>query len=59
MLKGRDLSAELICYCFNYSRQDIERDVLEHQGESTILARIMAAKQAGGCECQVKNPKGT
>ena len=53
------MMSELVCYCFSYTVADIERDVLEHQGDSTILARIMAAKKDGQCECKVKNPKGT
>jgi hypothetical protein len=51
--------SELVCYCFEYSVADIAQDVRQHAGESTILARIMAEKQKGGCQCQFKNPKGT
>ena len=47
----------LICYCFGYTQQDIIQDVHKN-GKSTILERIMAAKQAGGCQCAVKNPTG-
>ncbi len=47
----------LICYCFNYTATDIEHDVLAH-GRSTILAKIIAEKKAGACQCTTKNPKG-
>ncbi len=53
------MTSELICYCFGYTAADIERDVREHQGDSTILRQILAAKQAGGCDCKNKNPRGT
>ncbi len=48
----------LVCYCFGYSAADIERDVVAN-GRSTILERIAAAKQAGGCSCATRNPAGT
>lgn len=49
--------SELICYCFGYSADDIERDI-RNNGRSTILERIMNEKRAGGCQCMEKNPKG-
>ena len=48
---------ELVCYCFNYTISDIETDVKEN-GKSTIEARIVSEKKAGGCQCEEKNPKG-
>ncbi|MGB9713129.1 MAG: (2Fe-2S)-binding protein [Dissulfurimicrobium sp.] len=48
---------ETICYCFNYTDEDIIDDVKTH-GRSLILERIMAAKKAGRCECATKNPRG-
>ena len=48
---------ELICYCFGYSRRDIEDDVRAH-GRSLILERIAEARRFGACECATKNPKG-
>jgi hypothetical protein len=51
--------SELVCYCFGYTREDIENDVRQHGGESLILERIMAEKKKGGCQCNLKNPKGT
>lgn len=48
----------LVCYCFEYTQEDIEQDVRKN-GRSTILARILAEKQGGRCECATKNPQGT
>lgn len=48
---------QLICYCFGYTAEDIEKDVLAN-GESTIFTRIMNEKKEGSCQCAVKNPKG-
>ena len=48
---------ELVCYCFDYSMEDIRRDVIAN-GRSLIMEEIKAAKQFGGCQCAVKNPKG-
>lgn len=50
-------SPELICYCFNYTAEDIRRDY-EANGHSTILERIKKERNAGFCECAAKNPKG-
>ena len=49
---------ELVCYCFGYTRKDIQRDWWNHNGMSTILEAIVAAKRAGGCDCARKNPQG-
>ena len=48
----------LICYCFGYTTSDIERDVLAN-GKSNIMEKIMSEKKAGGCQCAIKNPKGS
>ena len=50
--------AELVCYCFGYTANDIREDVLKNNGESTIMAKIKAEKQAGNCQCETKNPRG-
>jgi hypothetical protein len=47
----------LICYCFNYTDEDIELD-LRQNGKSTIMEKILAEKRMGGCQCATKNPKG-
>ena len=50
-------SDHLVCYCFNYSEDDIIKDAREHN-RSLIMEKILAAKQAGGCNCATTNPKG-
>ena len=47
-----------VCYCFNYTTEDIIMDVVTNQGHSSILERIMKEKKAGNCRCSEKNPKG-
>jgi len=54
---GEELMDQQICYCFGYSVADLEKDIEQH-GRSTIMARIMAEKKAGACQCADKNPKG-
>ncbi len=49
--------AQLICYCFNYTEEDIKQDVLANAGHSTILARINAEMKAGNCKCATKHPQ--
>ena len=49
---------DLICYCFNYTRNDIEQDFLQNS-RSLVIEKIAAEKRRGGCDCAVKNPKGT
>ena len=48
---------DLVCYCFEYSREDIQQDVLIN-GRSLIMKKIMAAKKFGACQCTTKNPRG-
>ena len=48
---------DLICFCFEYTRQDIEQDYIQNMN-STIMTRIATEKKAGGCNCATKNPKG-
>ena len=47
----------LICYCFEYTKNDIEQDLTKN-GRSLIMEKIAAEKKAGGCDCATKNPKG-
>jgi hypothetical protein len=49
---------DTVCYCFGYTKRDIEHDGLDHDGRSTILERIIKGKHAGGCKCAQANPKG-
>lgn len=46
-----------ICYCFEYTRADIRRDLLA-RGETDIVNKIKAEVQRGFCACNVKNPSG-
>jgi hypothetical protein len=48
---------DLICYCFEYTRDDIEQDYIKN-GRSLIMEKIAAEKKSGGCDCAIKNPKG-
>ena len=48
---------DLVCYCFQYTRKQIEKDYLYHR-RSMILERIILEKKTGGCDCAQKNPKG-
>ena len=50
--------SELICYCFNYTEDDIKSDFFKNNGKSTILEKIKEEKKNGNCECHIKNPKG-
>lgn len=46
-----------VCYCFGFSRADIEREITG-TGGCTIAARITAEVKAGRCACEIKNPAG-
>lgn len=48
---------DLVCYCFGYTRNDIEQDFIRN-GQSLIMGRITSEKKHGGCDCANKNPKG-
>jgi hypothetical protein len=48
---------DLICYCFEYTKDDIEQDYIKN-GRSLIMEKIAAEKKTGGCDCAIKNPKG-
>ncbi|WP_457553522.1 hypothetical protein [Desulfobacula sp.] len=47
----------LICYCFEYTKEDIEQDVINNN-KSLIMEKIITEKKMGGCSCAEKNPKG-
>jgi hypothetical protein len=55
--KGIKTMKELICYCLEYTRQDIKQDFLEN-GRSKIMEKIMAKKKLGRCHCATLNPAG-
>jgi hypothetical protein len=46
-----------LCYCFDYSREDIRRDI-EATGKTSVLEVIKAEVQGGFCACEVNNPSG-
>lgn len=48
---------ELVCYCFQYTKNDIENDFYKN-GRSLIYEKIVLEKKAGGCNCVSKNPNG-
>jgi hypothetical protein len=54
--KSEFQSDDLVCYCFGFTRNDIEEDYIR-TGQSAILAKIVSAKKSGGCDCANKNPK--
>jgi hypothetical protein len=47
-----------LCYCFDYTREDVFRDI-EASGNTSLPDRIKAEVQAGFCACEVKNPSGS
>jgi hypothetical protein len=52
------MEKKLICYCFGYSEEDIVRDVMENEGSSSILERILNEKKNGTCNCKFNHPDG-
>ncbi len=48
---------DLICYCFEYTKDDIEQDYIKN-GRSLIMEKIAVEKKTGKCDCVNKNPKG-
>ncbi|MGL1930586.1 MAG: hypothetical protein OCC45_02370 [Desulfotalea sp.] len=48
---------DLVCYCFEYTKRNIEDDFIKH-GKSKILEKIKTEKKNKGCNCEIKNPKG-
>ena len=49
--------SDLICYCFEYTSDDIKQDFIVN-GRSLIMEKIMAEKKMGACQCTIKNPSG-
>jgi cation transport ATPase len=48
---------DLVCYCFGFTKQDIEQDLMKN-GRSLSMEKIMREKKTGGCDCRNANPKG-
>ncbi len=55
--RGEFKDNDLVCYCFQYTRKQIEKDYIDN-GRSMILEKITLEKKTGGCDCTLKNPKG-
>jgi len=55
--KNKFRTNDLVCYCFGYTRNDIEQDFIRNE-QSLIMAKITSEKKHGGCNCAKKNPKG-
>ena len=49
--------ADLICWCFDYTEQDILKD-LEQNGRSLIMDKIMEEKGKGGMRLRREEPQG-
>lgn len=47
-----------ICYCFNFFRHDVEKEISE-TGKTTIPDFITAQVKAKNCLCEYTNPQGT
>ena len=47
----------IICYCFNYTEEEIRKDVRSNSGKSTIVNRILEEKKRGNCDCFDKHPE--
>jgi len=48
---------DLVCYCFKYTKRDIENDYIDN-GRSLIYEKVAFEKKAGECNCAKENPKG-
>ena len=49
--------AKVICFCFEFTAEEIRQDYLKH-GESRILEKIRMEKRLGNCQCAAKHPRG-
>lgn len=47
-----------ICYCFNFFRHDVEKEISETR-KTTIPDFISAQVKAGNCFCEYTNPQGS
>ena len=52
-----NLVNDIVCHCFGFSVNDIEKDYLDNE-VSTIMKKIKMEKKFGNCQCATKNPKG-
>jgi len=49
--------SQLICYCFEYTEDDIINDFKKNLGKSAILERITEARRNNTCQCDDKHPE--
>jgi len=48
---------KLICYCFEYTEEDIVDDFEANNGKSSILAKITKARRTNTCQCDDRHPE--
>ena len=47
----------LICYCFEYTEEDIINDFKVNGDKSSIMAKITEARRNNICQCDDKHPE--
>lgn len=47
----------LVCYCFNWSKQMIEKDI-KNFGKTNALQDITSLMKTDQCACEINNPSG-
>jgi len=57
LAKQGDRMSQLICYCFEYTEDDIINDFRNNHGKSAILERITEARKNNTCQCDDKHPE--
>ena len=56
--KNEYADEDTVCYCFGYTKENIEKDFIDNNGCSTIVEKIILEKKAEKCDCARKNPRG-
>jgi hypothetical protein len=49
--------SKFICYCFEYTEEDIIADFRMENGKSSILEKITEARMNNTCQCDSKHPE--
>lgn len=57
-LKEPDDPTVPVCYCFGWTKEKIQAELVE-TGRSTVIDQIKAQVKAGNCYCEVTNPQGS
>ena len=47
-----------ICYCYDYSDEEIREDVRQNNGRFAILKHISEEKKTDTSQCKTKHPEG-